>query len=355
MNKEFDYLVFIGRFQPLHVGHEKVIQEAFKLARNVIILIGSSNRAISIQNPFTFSERMAMLSNADCSFYYQTFDGRLIIKPLNDYLYNDPAWVSAVQRIVSKEIATSHYASNDKIGIIGFSKDATSYYLKMFPQWGAIEIPSQHSTFNSTDIRNAYFQSLPHLPGAVCSEGVNKFLIDYMYTDNFKILVKEAEENKKYKKAWASAPFPPTFNTVDNVVIQGGHILLIERGDYPGKGLLAFPGGFINSDEFLIDSAIRELKEETKISDDKGEIPPGKLRSFIKDRKTFDDPRRSTRGRTITEAFLYDVPASEKLYKVKGSDDAAKAAWYPIGTVPANQFFEDHYYILCKMLGLTMD
>lgn len=32
MNKEFDYLVYIGRFQPLHNGHLAVLKRASELA-----------------------------------------------------------------------------------------------------------------------------------------------------------------------------------------------------------------------------------------------------------------------------------------------------------------------------------
>ena len=40
---QYDYLVFIGRFQPFHLGHKSVVDEALKLAENVIMLIGSAN------------------------------------------------------------------------------------------------------------------------------------------------------------------------------------------------------------------------------------------------------------------------------------------------------------------------
>ena len=36
---EFDYLVFIGRFQPFHQGHYHVVETALHYAKQVIILI----------------------------------------------------------------------------------------------------------------------------------------------------------------------------------------------------------------------------------------------------------------------------------------------------------------------------
>jgi bifunctional NMN adenylyltransferase/nudix hydrolase len=148
---------------------------------------------------------------------------------------------------------------------------------------------------------------------------------------------------EKYKEAWKAAPFPPTFMTVDAVVVQSGHILLVKRGDMPGKGLWALPGGFLNQGETMLDGAIRELKEETKIK-----VPVPVLKGSIKDSKTFDAPHRSQRGRTITQAFYIDLGFDERLPKVKGSDDAEKAFWVPLNEVVAqrDKFFEDHFHII---------
>ena len=61
-NKKFDNLVFIGRFQPFHVEHKRVIDIALKKSNNVQILIGSSGKARSVRNPFTFEERRDMIA-----------------------------------------------------------------------------------------------------------------------------------------------------------------------------------------------------------------------------------------------------------------------------------------------------
>ena len=94
------------------------------------------------------------------------------------------------------------------------------------------------------------------------------------------------------------------------MVVQSGHILLVERGRMPGKGLLALPGGFVDASERIRDAAIRELREETGIADTKGSIPPAMLASFIEDSRTriFDAPSRSLRGRIVTHAFLFRLP-----------------------------------------------
>lgn len=52
----------------------------------------------------------------------------------------------------------------------------------------------------------------------------------------------------------------------------------------PGKGQLAFPGGFVNLNETWDNAVVRELIEETKISDGKSRkgMPPAVLSGYIK-------------------------------------------------------------------------
>lgn len=345
MTKGLDLLVFIGRFQPFHKGHEHVIHQALKKADKVLVLIGSANVAPSLRNPWGYAVRRSMIADSSVIIADAVWSSRLHFDYLNDNAYNDTAWIAEVQEKAAR-------LSTGKIGLVGYEKDHTSYYLKMFPDWGSVNIDPP-IVFASTDIREQYFSKAPSLPVGICPKNVVDFLEQFMTSPEFPALQAEAIAIRDYKKSWENSPFPPTFVTVDNVVVQSGHILLITRGEQPGKGLLAFPGGFLGINETIVESAVRELKEETRIADHIGEMPPAKLKSFITKRDVFDDPNRSTRGRTITHAFLYELPKATRLYEVKGSDDAVDAQWYPIGTVTSNRFFEDHYFIMQKMLGLS--
>lgn len=344
-----DALVFIGRFQPFHNGHKAVIEAALEQAKEVVVVVGSSFAARNIRNPFTFEERKAMI---EATFPYHTLDGlgRLHIVPVSDYPYDDNKWMNAIQRVVE---ATVPHAKD--IGLIGHSKDHTSYYLEIFPEWkNHVEVPNVGG-INATDIRNGLLDSnhtfsiLPlenvmPLPAAL---KLNRIIYsEGKYTPHWNTLVQEYKMVKKYKEAWKVAPFPPTFMTVDAVVVQSGHILLVKRGDMPGKGLWALPGGFLNQEETMLDGAIRELKEETKIK-----VPVPVLKGSIKGSKTFDAPNRSARGRTITQAFLIDLGVGE-LPKVKGSDDAEKAFWVPFKGVKQEKMFEDHFFIIDNFLNI---
>ncbi len=338
MNKQKDALVFLGRFQPFHNGHKAVIDEALKQAKEVVVVVGSSFAARSIRNPFTFEERKSMIKSVFP-------DDRVKVVPVSDYPYDDNKWINAVQKIVDETVPDAK-----DVGLIGHSKDHTSYYLNIFPRWkDHVEVPNVNG-INATDIRNFYLENkkvhIDHLKSLPPKVGA-LLLATWINDDWLNVLSAEYKMIQKYKEAWKAAPFPPTFMTVDAVVVQSGHILLVKRGAMPGKGLWALPGGFLDQNETMLDGAIRELKEETKIK-----VPVPVLKGSIKNSKTFDAPNRSSRGRTITQAFFIDLGVGE-LPKVKGSDDAEKAFWIPFNELKQELFFEDHAFIIDYFLNIV--
>lgn len=344
-----DALVFIGRFQPFHNGHRAVIDAALEQAREVVVVVGSSFAARNIRNPFTFEERKAMIEACFTEpqhFAYEGVQGRVKtprvkIVPVSDYPYDDNKWVNAIQKIVDETVPHAK-----DVGLIGHSKDNTSYYLNIFPRWkNHVEVPNVDG-INATDIREDMMCG-DIKPEMMPSKSYQKLLNICNGQKWFETLRAEYQMIKKYKEAWKAAPFPPTFMTVDAVVVQSGHILLVKRGDMPGKGLWALPGGFLNQDETMLDGAIRELKEETRIK-----VPVPVLKGSIKESKTFDAPNRSARGRTITQAFFIDLGVGE-LPKVKVSrnpndteDDAEEAKWIPFSNIKQEDMFEDHAHII---------
>lgn len=335
---QFDYLVFIGRFQPFHLGHKAVIDEALNLAENVIMLIGSANLPRSTRNSFSVSERTDMILGA----YDKAYAKRIHCVGLDDALYNDTRWLQYVQQGV-KSVTVD---LNANIGLIGHSKDSSSYYLSLFPNWQSVGVPN-FMDLSATPIREGFLLGADPLPDVVPASTA-KVMKAVKTTEDYKKLHKEAGFIDKYKKQWESAPYPPTFMTVDAVVIQSGHILLVERRSMPGQGLWALPGGFIDGKETLFDACLRELREETRLK-----VPEAVLRGSRHSQHTFDDPYRSARGRTITQAFYFVLKSDPKgLPAVKGGDDAKKAFWLPLAELKADKLFEDHYAIITKMMGL---
>jgi len=338
----YDYLVYIGRFQPFHNGHKTVIDAALKQAKKVIVLIGSDKQPRSLRNPFTFAERSETIYGSVPMDDHH----RVITEPLEDYPYNDSAWIAAVQKAV-KGVTWNYSTGNLKIGLIGHSKDNSSYYLKLFPQWGSVNVEQKH-LYSATDVRNAFFTTTPHIHSAILPRSTQTFLTNFLDKKEFNELVREQEYITKYKKSWENSPYPPTFVTADAVVTQAGHVLVIERKASPGKGLLAMPGGFLDQSETLEECAVRELHEETRLKVSKEDL----LKSITKVR-TFDGPNRSERGRIITTAFRFTLTEARELPKIKGGSDAGKAFWMPISQLKSEDFFEDHYAIIKTMLELN--
>jgi len=348
-----DVAFVIGRFQPFHNGHKHLIDFGLEHAEKVVVLVGGSNKARSFKNPFTYKERTKMI--------YWTYEDsgaerrpvnaydRVAVEPLPDVPGNDDAWLGNVYAAINK-----YMPENGTLGIVGYKKDQSSYYLDLFPKAKQIMLDEGFATLSATEIREHYFQKAPIFPARLVPEAVLDFLESHYRTDAFRYVLDEKTWMDDYKASWASAPFPPTFVTCDAVCTQMGHILLVTRGGHPGKGLLALPGGFVEAakgDSF--ENVLYELWEEAGIQDERGRIPRGKLRGFYTGaERRFDDPNRSIRGYTLTTAFRFKFPDGKSMFRVKGGDDAVDAQWYPISYIKDNPqlLFEDHYSIIMEML-----
>jgi bifunctional NMN adenylyltransferase/nudix hydrolase len=202
---------------------------------------------------------------------------------------------------------------------------------------------------SATPIREAFFtDELKHeLPALSEVPGnVYQHLANFLTSEEYRILHDEHVFISHYKSKWTGLPYPPTYVTVDAVVVQSGHILLVERRSYPGKGLWALPGGFVGHDETLINACIRELREETRLK-----VPGAVLRGALNNSAVFDEPNRSTRGRTITHAFYFVIEPEQKLPVVKGGKKIGKAFWLPLAKLEPTKMFEDHYHIIQTMVG----
>ena len=133
--------------------------------------------------------------------------------------------------------------------------------------------------------------------------------------------------------------YPRPSVTVDIVLLTREprpRVLLIRRKRDPFAGAWALPGGFIEMDETLEESARRELREETGIE-------AGELVQVY----TFGDPGRDPRGRTISVAYRGHVDA-EALRPV-AADDAAEVGWFALDALPALAF--DHARIIAMAAG----
>ena len=115
---------------------------------------------------------------------------------------------------------------------------------------------------------------------------------------------------------------------VDAIGIDGDKILLIKRGKEPWKGMLAFPGGFVEQGEDPEVAVIRELKEECGLD--------GVVEKLV---CVKGDPNRDPRGHVVSIAYLVTAQGMPS-----AGDDAAEAAWYDLSEI--KELAGDHMSML---------
>jgi len=87
--------LFIGRFHPFHLGHLDAIQFALSKVEKLWVGIGSSNKQIQKENPFSADERKEMiLSSID-----ESISKKIQIYSIPDY-DNHEKWILNIESIV---------------------------------------------------------------------------------------------------------------------------------------------------------------------------------------------------------------------------------------------------------------
>jgi nicotinamide-nucleotide adenylyltransferase len=89
--------LFIGRFQPFHLGHLQDIKDALKEVDELVIGVGSSNKEHTKQNPFTVKERIEMIDLVLPSNEISNYT----VFPVPDF-HDDKKWVRHIEILVPK-------------------------------------------------------------------------------------------------------------------------------------------------------------------------------------------------------------------------------------------------------------
>lgn len=303
--------VVIGRFQLPHLAHLHLIQSAFDVAGQVVIVIGSAWRSRNPKNPFVFEERRDMILSM-LTAEQRTRVRFAGVRDVND----DARWVDMVRERVARCCAP-----DEAITLVGHNKDASSYYLQRFPGWAYADGGSVLAV-DSTALREMWFgggysveASLDAL-APYTHDGVRQYLQGWSASSGrFEGRVAEHRANEAYKLKYPG----PVYQTGDAIIEAADHYLLIERGGALGLGTYAFPGGHQDPGETGLDTAVRELAEETTLG-----LSSEQLVAALVGTRKFDAPGRSPRGRIETTAchFKLDDFTRETLPVVYGRDDA---------------------------------
>ena len=91
--------VYVGRFQPFHLGHLGAIKAVLKDVDELVVVIGSAQYSHNINNPFTAGERLVMIR---CALQEAKLSpSKLWIVPVPD-VHLHMLWVSAVEGYTPK-------------------------------------------------------------------------------------------------------------------------------------------------------------------------------------------------------------------------------------------------------------
>ena len=133
--KQINRAFYIGRFQPFHNGHLKVISEIAKDLDELVIGIGSAQLSHTPENPFTAGERIMMISRS-----LEKLDLYTYVIPIND-IYRNAVWVAHVESMTPP--FSRAYTNNPLVSRL-FSE--AGYDVRYSPMYN-------RSAFSGTEIR----------------------------------------------------------------------------------------------------------------------------------------------------------------------------------------------------------
>ena len=176
INPRHDTALFLGRFQPFHLGHLFVIEEILKSYKKIKIGIGSSQLSHTINDPFTSDERQqfirATLDSVGMSTKYEIFE-------IPD-IYNAEKWVDYVTSIIGHFDAI--FSNSDWVRQIFRNK---GYNI-------AEKLPFRMEELNATRIREFISKDNKEWERLIPEE-VESLIIKFNGIERIKTLFKKAE------------------------------------------------------------------------------------------------------------------------------------------------------------------
>jgi len=126
---------------------------------------------------------------------------------------------------------------------------------------------------------------------------------------------------------------------VGAIVVEGGRVLLVERGRAPFQGSWSLPGGVVEAGERLAGAIQREVREETGL-----EVQPVKMV------EVFERIMPDDRGRTEYHYVLIDYLCRVTGGELSAGDDAAQARWAAPDELARYRMTEDTLAVIRKAL-----
>jgi len=104
------------------------------------------------------------------------------------------------------------------------------------------------------------------------------------------------------------------------------HLLLVRRANPPYQGMWALPGGFVNAGESVLEAALRELEEETGVSNES---------LYVRQLHTYSQPGRDPRGWIVSCAHI--ALSGNPNMTIRSGDDASDTRWFSFSYTKSGQ------------------
>ncbi len=129
--------------------------------------------------------------------------------------------------------------------------------------------------------------------------------------------------------------------TCDGIMLDKGNsaVLLIRRGHSPFQDQWALPGGYVDENERVEQTLIREMKEETSL-----DVIP----KFILG--VYSDPQRDPRGHIISVVFICEWQGN-----LQAGDDARNIRFFPLSDITELNLAFDHNKIITDLIKWLQD
>lgn len=123
--------LYVGRFQPFHLGHLEAIKKILEEIEELVAVIGSAQYSHTMENPFTAGERLVMIRSALEEARLDS--ARVWVVPVPD-VHLHMMWVSAVKGYTPKfEIVYSNESLTRRLFTeAGYKVKGIPYYERQF-------------------------------------------------------------------------------------------------------------------------------------------------------------------------------------------------------------------------------
>jgi 8-oxo-dGTP diphosphatase len=124
---------------------------------------------------------------------------------------------------------------------------------------------------------------------------------------------------------------------VGAVIVEQGRVLLVKRARPPLQAQWSIPGGALEIGELVRDAVVREVREETGLA-----VEPGELLGV------YDRIVRDGQQRVQYHYVLIDFLCRRVAGEPAAADDAAEVRWFTPEEIPALKLADDTLQVIGK-------